>query len=233
MTNRIHPTAIIGARVELGEDNIIGPHAVIVGPARIGNGNWIGPNVSIGTPAEYRGGPHPAGWEGEAEGAGVIIGDRNVLREFVTINQGTKEPTTLGSDCYLMAQSHLGHDCQVRDGVTLASVVQLAGHTHVWSWANLGLGTLVHQFTRIGPGAMVGMGSAVRKDVPPFTITVGNPARVSGVNSVGLSRKGCSEEVIEAFGQHLAGKAELPGNLPPELADELKAWFQQLADGKM
>jgi UDP-N-acetylglucosamine acyltransferase len=233
MANRIHPTAIIGAGVEFGDGNVVGPYAVIVGPARIGDGNWIGPHVSIGTPAEVRGGPHPAGWEGEADGHGVVIGDRNVLREFVTINQGTREQTVLGNDGYLMAQSHLGHDCRVGDGVTLASVVQLAGHTQVWSWSNLGMGTVVHQFTRIGPGAMIGMGSAVRKDVPPFSIAVGNPARATGVNAVGLSRRGCSEPVIEEFGKHLAGKAELPDGLPPELGDELKAWFQQLADGKM
>lgn len=233
MTNRIHPTAIIGAQVELGDNNVIGPYSVIVGPARIGDHNWIGPHVSIGTPAEVRGGPHPVGWEGEADGSGVIIGDRNIIREFVTVNQGWAEQTVVGNDCYVLARSHIGHDCHLRDGVTLADAVQLGGHTHVWSWSNIGMGTVVHQRSLIGPGAMIGMGSAVRKDVPAFTITVGNPARVTGVNSVGLSRRGCSEEVIEAFGQHLAGKGEVPGNLPPELADELKAWFQQLADGKM
>lgn len=233
MTNRIHPTAIIGTEVELGDHNVIGPYSVIVGPARIGDHNWIGPHVSIGTPAEVRGGPHPVGWEGETEGSGVIIGDRNIIREFVTVNQGWAERTVVGDDCYVLARSHIGHDCQLRDGVTLADAVQLGGHSQVWSWSNIGMGTVVHQRTQIGPGAMIGMGSAVRKDVPPFTITVGNPARVTGVNSVGLSRRGCSEEVIEAFGQHLTGKAEVPDNLPPELAGELKAWFQQLADGKM
>ncbi|NJC68351.1 UDP-N-acetylglucosamine acyltransferase [Planosporangium thailandense] len=224
MANKIHPTAIIGAGVELGDNNVIGPYTVLIGPTRIGDNNLIGPHASIGTPAEYRGGPHPVGWDGEIEGAGVIIGDGNIIREFVTVNQGTHEPTTIGNDCYALARSHIGHDIVLHNSVTLADAVQLGGHTHVWSWANIGMGTVVHQRTQVGPGAMIGMGSAVRKDVPPFTITVGNPARVSGVNRVGLSRRGCSDAVVDVFASYLAGKSPLPADLPAELADQLAAW---------
>lgn len=224
VTNRIHPTAIIGAGVELGDHNVVGPYTVIVGPARIGDNNWIGPSVSIGTPAEYRGGPHPVGWEGELDGVGVVIGNDNIIREFVTVNQGTHEPTTFGDGCYVLARSHVGHDCVLHDSVTLADAVQLGGHTHVWSWANIGMGAVVHQRTQVGPGAMIGMGSAVRKDVPPFTVMVGNPARVSGVNKLGLSRQGCPDEVAEEFAAYLAGKAPVPGGLPAALADQLAAW---------
>lgn len=230
MANRIHPTAIIGAGVELGDDNVIGPYTVIVGPTRIGGGNWIGPHVSIGTPAEYRGGSHPVGWEGEVDGAGVRIGDRSIIREFVTINQGTHETTVVGDDCYLLARSHVGHDCVLDRSVTLADTVQLGGHTHVWSWANIGMSTVVHQRGQIGPGAMIGMGSAVRKPVAPFTIAVGNPARVTSVNRVGLSRRGCSDAVVDAFEEYLKGKADLPADLPAEIADELSAWVKATAD---
>ncbi len=224
MGNRIHPTALVGEGVELGDGNVVGPGAVLVGPCRIGDGCWIGPYVSIGTPAEYRGGPHPVGWDGELAGAGVEIGDGATVREFVTVNQGTEHPTVVGPDCYLLARSHVGHDCVLDAGVTLADAVQLGGHTHVWAWANIGMGTVVHQRGEVGPGAMIGMGSAVRKPVPPFSITVGNPARTVGVNTVGLSRRGCDGETVDAVTAYLAGKGDLPGKLPEDVADQLARW---------
>jgi UDP-N-acetylglucosamine acyltransferase len=212
---------VIGAGVELGDDNVVGPYSVVVGPARVGDRNWIGPHVVIGTPAEYRTGPHPAGWEGELAGAGVSIGDDTIIREFVTVNQGTHETTRVGSGCYVLARSHVGHDCVVDDGVTLSDAVQLGGHTHVWPWANIGMGTVVHQRCQVGPGAMVGMGSAVRQTVEPFTITVGNPARTSGVNRVGLARRGCSEAGIDEFEAYLKRRAGLPTGLPADVAEQL------------
>nr|WP_042184313.1 UDP-N-acetylglucosamine acyltransferase [Kibdelosporangium sp. MJ126-NF4]CEL16217.1 Acyl-[acyl-carrier-protein]--UDP-N-acetylglucosamine O-acyltransferase [Kibdelosporangium sp. MJ126-NF4]CTQ94142.1 Acyl-[acyl-carrier-protein]--UDP-N-acetylglucosamine O-acyltransferase (EC 2.3.1.129) [Kibdelosporangium sp. MJ126-NF4] len=225
MANRIHHTAIIGDGVELGDDNVVGPYSVIVGPARIGNGNWIGPHVSIGGPAEYLRGAHPVGWDGEVEGPGVVIGDGNKIREFVTVNQGVHEPTRLGDDCYLMGRAHVAHDCTIDDGVILTSAVQVAGHCHVWAGSNIGLGTVVHQRTTIGPGAMVGLGSAIRKEVGAFTITLGNPARTSGINVVGLQRRGCDDEAIAALQGFLTGKdPELPAGLPDEVAALLKAW---------
>ncbi len=231
MANHIHPTAIVGAGVELGDGNVVGPYTVICGPTRVGDGNWIGPHVCIGGPAEYLAAPHPASWTTAADvgdaapaGAGVVLGHRSRIREFVTINQGVHEPTRLGDDCYLMGRSHLGHDTAVDAGVVLASAVQLAGHVRVGSWANLGLGTVVHQHARIGPGAMVGMGAAVRRDVPPFTIAVGNPARAVGVNEVGLRRLGCDEATVAAVAAYLAGRGELPLDLPAELGERLVAW---------
>ncbi len=230
VANRIHPTAIIGAGVELGDNNIIGPYTVITGPTRIGSGNWIGPHVSIGGPAEYRGGPHPVGWEGEVAGAGVAIGDGNTLREFVAITQGTHETTTVGDDAYILARCQVGHDSILHNSVTMANAVQLGGHTRVWSWANLGLGAVVHQRTQIGPGAMVGMGSVVRRDVPAFALVMGNPARVARYNRVGLSRRGCSDDVVERFVAHLNGDAPLPDDLPPEVAYQLTTWLKVQAE---
>ncbi|MER7001477.1 UDP-N-acetylglucosamine acyltransferase [Dactylosporangium sp. NPDC000555] len=226
VVNKVHPTAVIGAGVQLGDNNVIGPYTVIIGPTSIGDGNLIGPHASIGTPAEYRGGPHPTGWDGEIAGAGVAIGNGNIIREFVTINQGTHETTTVGNDCYLLARTHVGHDCVLDDAVTLADAVQLGGHTHVWSWTNIGMASVVHQRSQIAPGVMIGMGSAVRKDVPPFTIAVGNPARVTGVNRVGLSRRGCTDEMVDEVAAYLAGKSAIPGDLPAELAEQLAAWIK-------
>lgn len=235
MGNRIHPTAVVGDGVELGDGNLIGPYAVVVGPVVIGDGNWIGPHVTIGTPAEDRGGPHPAAWEGpptgdaEQDGHGVRIGDRNRIREYVSIQQGTWRASGIGSDNYLLRGSHVGHDVLLDDGVTLACNVLLGGHTHVWCYANLGMGTVVHQGGRVGPGAMVGMGSAVRREVGAFTISVGNPARVSGVNVVGLSRMGMDEESIATLEPWVKGKSALPEDglvdrLPAEVSTLVKAW---------
>jgi UDP-N-acetylglucosamine acyltransferase len=231
MANQIHPTAVVGAEVELGDDNIVGPYSVIVGPTRIGSGNWIGPHVVIGTPAEYRGRPHPTAWDADAEreGGGVVIGDGNIIREFVAVNQGTVDTTRIGDDCYLLARSHVGHDCVLDNGVTVSDAVHLGGHTHVWSWVNIGMGTVVHQRGQLGPGAMIGMGSAVRRTVEPFTITVGNPARTTGVNRVGLSRRGCPDEVVDEFEQYLKGRGELPTGLPAEVADQLVLWAKTTA----
>lgn len=231
MANRIHPTAVIGDGVELGDDNVIGPFAVLLGPAKIGSGNWIGPHVTIGSPASDRSAPHPAAWadaptgDPERDGHGVTIGDGNVIREYFSAHQGTHRTTAVGSDGYFLRGSHVAHDCIVGDGVTLGSNVVVGGHSEVWSWANLGLGAVVHQRGRIGPGAMVGMGAAVRAELGPFTISVGVPARVTGVNVVGLSRKGVSAEAVAALEPYLLESAELPGiELPEAVAAVLKEW---------
>lgn len=232
MANRIHPTAVIAAGVELGEHNVIGPYVVIAGPCRVGDGNWIGPHASIGGPAEHLAAEHPAGWDGELGGGGVVIGNRNRLREYVSVNQGMQRPTRIGDDCYLMGRSHVAHDCTLDDAVVLTSAVQLAGHCHVWTGANLGLGTVVHQRTSIGPGAMIGMGAAVRRDIGAFLMAMGVPAQVAGINAVGLRRRGCDEPTIAALHHHLLDASAgppLPHQLPSEVAALLKAWADRPA----
>ncbi|WP_436775639.1 hypothetical protein [Yinghuangia sp. YIM S09857] len=224
MGNRIHPTAVIGPGVEIGDDNVIGPYCVILGPCVIGDGNWIAPHVSIGSPAEWRGGPHPVAWDDELDGHGVEIGDRNFIREFVTVHQGTKRTTRIGDDCYLLVRSHVGHDVTLGDNVTLSCAVQLGGHTSVGAYANIGMGATVHQFGRIGPGAMVGMGASVRREVPPFSITVGNPARTTGVNEVGLSRMHVDGEAAATMGEYVRGRTPVPDGLPDALAKLLRDW---------
>lgn len=225
--NRIHPTAVVGEGVKLGDDNVIGPYAVLLGPCTIGSGNHIASHACIGGPPEFRGGPHPVGWDGEIDAAGVEIGDRNVIREFVTINQGLHRPTALSDDGYLMSKAHVGHDALLGDGVTVACAVQIGGHCEVWSLANLGLGTLLHQFVRIGPGAMIGMGSVVRKEVGAFALTVGNPARTVGVNEVGLTRQGCDDQQIAAIAEHLRGAGGIPSGLPDSIAELLTRWAER------
>jgi UDP-N-acetylglucosamine acyltransferase len=225
VSNRIHPTAVIGAGVDIGHGNVIGPYSVLLGPCRIGDGNWIGPHVTIGTPAEHLDGPHPVGWEDEQAGHGVEIGDRNRVREHVSIHQGIDGATTVGDYCYLQARSHLGHDSHVADDVTLACSVQLGAYTHVWSHVSIGLGALVQQFGVIGPGAMIGMGAAVCSEVPPFTVSFGNPARTVGVHEAGLRRLGCTDEMIAALAPVIAaGITPSDVDVPVDVAGLLKLW---------
>lgn len=231
MANRVHPTAVIGAGVELGADNVIGPYAVIVGPATIGAGNWIGPHTTIGTPAAHTAAPHPAAWDegpsGDptADGHGVVIGDGNRIREYCSVHQGTARPTTVGSGCYLLRGSHVAHDCVVGDRVTLGSNAVLGGHVAVWSWATLGLGAVVHQRVRIGPGAMVGMGAAVRDEVAAFAVSAGVPARVTGTNTVGLTRMGAAEPAIAAFPAGIGDDVPVDrADLPDDVAAVLDQW---------
>ena len=127
---------------------------------------------------------------------GVVVDGGAVIREFCTVHGGFRAPTHIGPRCYLMAHSHVGHDCVLMEEVQLSSGAILGGHTIVHSHANIGLGAITHQFTTIGAYAMVGMGSVVTKDIPPFTVWVGNPARCIGVNVVGMERGGYTQEQI-------------------------------------
>lgn len=199
MSNSIHPSAILVGDVTIGSGNTIGPFVVITGPVTIGDDNWIGTGAVIGAPPEVRSFRHPRVFGDTAsEGVGVTIGDRNVLREYVQVHQGWQLATTIGSDAFIMNQSYIAHDCAIGSHVTLASSVLLAGHVAVAEGANLGLGTSVHQRVRIGALSMIGMGSVVVRDVPPFAKAYGNPARVAGANAVGMRRGEISEGVIDA-----------------------------------
>jgi UDP-N-acetylglucosamine acyltransferase len=197
--NHIHPGVIIGPDVHLGTGNVIGPGTVLLGPMTIGDDNWIGPSVAVGTPGEMRHGAHPRPWD-EPMGTGrVVIGDRNVIREFVTVQASETGTTRIGNDCYIMTKAHVPHDGRVEDGVTVSCSVLIGGHSIVQAGVTLGLGTVIHQRSTIGAGAMVGMGSVITKDVPPYAMAYGSPARVKGVNRVGMERSGIASEVIAAL----------------------------------
>jgi UDP-N-acetylglucosamine acyltransferase len=204
---RIHPTAVIAAGAELASDVEVGPYAVIGPHVRIGPGSWLGPHAvvegrttlgartrvfqfaSVGAPPQdlkYRGEPST-----------LELGDDNTIREYVTLQPGTTGGglvTRIGSGCLFMASAHVGHDCRVGDHVILANGAALGGHVVVEDYAIVGALAGVHQFVRIGESALCAAGAMVSLDVPPFCIAAGDRARLYGLNTVGLRRRGISRE---------------------------------------
>ncbi|MCU0526358.1 MAG: acyl-ACP--UDP-N-acetylglucosamine O-acyltransferase [Elainella sp. Prado103] len=186
----LHPTvqvgayAVIGERVKVGAGTVIGHHAVIEGWTEIGSGNQIFPGAAIGLE------PQDLKYDGSL--SLVKIGDDNLIREYVTINRatGAGEATTIGNRNLLMAYVHVGHNCQIEDRVIISNSTALAGHIRIESRATISGVLGVHQFVHIGKLAMVGGMSRINRDVPPYMLVEGNPARVRTLNKVGLQRSG-------------------------------------------
>ena len=192
----VGPFSVIGPGVEVGAGTWIGPHVVINGPTRIGRDNRIFQFASVGE--------IPQDKKFHGEDTRLEIGDRNTIREYATINRGTLQGggvTRVGDDNWFMAYIHVAHDCQVGNGAILANGASLAGHVLIEDYAILGGFTLVHQFCRVGRHAFCGMGSAISKDVPPFMMVSGSPARTYGLNSEGLKRHGFSAEELRVLRQ--------------------------------
>ncbi len=212
MAARIHPTAVIAPGAELGEEVEVGPYTVVGPGVRIGDRTRIGPqvvidgvtaigcdNVIVGQ-ASLGGPPQDLSYRGEP--TRLSIGDRNTIREFVTINRGTLKGggiTRVGSDCLLMACCHVAHDCELEDRVIMANGALLAGHVYVGQGASISGACVAHHFITIGRQAYCGGMSRISQDVPPFMLIEGHPARVRRVNDVGLSRAGFSERDIESL----------------------------------
>ena len=199
----IHPDAT------LGKDVTIEPFAYIAGNVVIGDGTWIGPNAAIMDGARIgkncrifpsavvSGIPQDLKFRGED--TTVEIGDNTTVRECATVNRGTASvgKTVVGNNCLLMAYSHIGHDCVVGNNCIIGNSSSLAGEVNVDDWAILSGGTLVHQFARIGGHVMLGGGSKVRIDIPPFIKADRDPLSYMGLNSVGLTRRGLPKERID------------------------------------
>ncbi|WP_288261860.1 acyl-ACP--UDP-N-acetylglucosamine O-acyltransferase [uncultured Prochlorococcus sp.] len=179
--------AIIGPNVIIGEGTEIGPNAVISGRTQIGINNKVFPNVFIGMD------PQDLKYKGAS--TEVIIGDNNTFRECVTINKATDEGerTTIGNNNLLMAYTHIGHNCELGNGIVLSNGVQVAGHVKVEDKAVIGGCLGVHQFVHIGYLAMIGGMTRVDRDVPPFCLAEGHPGRLRGLNRIGIKRSGLME----------------------------------------
>jgi len=209
MTGAIHPTAVIaidavladgvevgpytviGPGVEVGHGTKIGPHVVVEGPTRIGAGNRIFQFASVGAD------PQDKKYRGET--TRLEIGDRNVIRECVTLHRGTVQDngvTRIGDDNLFMAYAHVAHDCVIGSHCVLANQATLAGHVHIGDWVIMGGFSGIHQFGRIGSHAFIANNAAVTRDVPPFVMAVGQPADAHSINAEGLKRRGFTPEQV-------------------------------------
>ena len=209
MAGNIHPTALIAPDAELGEgvevgayavigpgvqvgaNTRIGPHAVLEGPMRIGTENVILQFASVGSA------PQDKKYKGEP--TRLEIGDRNVIRECVTLNRGTVQDqglTSIGSDNLFMAYAHVAHDCRIGSHCVLANNATLGGHVYLGDWVIMGGLSAIHQFCKVGAHAFIANNAAVTRDVPPYVMVVGQPAGAHSVNSEGLKRRGFTPEQI-------------------------------------
>lgn len=192
---RIGPFAYVGPDVEIGDGTVIGPHCTVAGPARIGSDNHFVGHVAAG------GDPQDKKFRGER--TELVVGDRNIVREFVTLNRGTGDGggvTRIGSDNLLLAYTHVAHDCNVGNHCVFSNNATLAGHVVVEDWVILSGFAGVHQFCRVGAHAFLGKGVLVSGDVPPFTMVAGDETgRPRGINSEGLKRRGFDAERIAAI----------------------------------
>jgi UDP-N-acetylglucosamine acyltransferase len=188
--SELHPTvqvgayAVIGANVKVGPETVIGAHVVLDGQCEIGARNQIFPGATIGM--------EPQDLKYVGEPTWVKIGNNNLIREYVTINRatGTGQATVIGDGNLLMAYVHVGHNCVIGDSVVIANSVALAGHVHIESRARLSGVLGVHQFVHIGGMAMIGGMARIDRDVPPYMLVEGNPAKIRTLNLVGLKRSG-------------------------------------------
>ena len=190
----IGPYVIVGPRVKIGASTVIGPHTVIEEGTVIGRKNKIGPFVTLGSP------PQHLAYQGED--TRLEIGDENIIREYVSIHRGTtleEGVTRIGHRCYLMAYVHVAHDCVLQDEVIMTNNASLAGHVKVGRGVVFGGFALVHQFCRVGDYAFVSAMSGFSKDVPPYVRVFGIPAKITGLNLVGLRRRGIERENLKAL----------------------------------
>lgn len=192
---RIGPFVHIGTEVEIGDGTIVGAHCSVTGPTRIGRDNHFVGHSAIG------GDPQDKKFRGER--TELVIGERNIVREFVTLNRGTGDGggiTRVGNDNLLLAYTHVAHDCIVGNHCVFSNNATLAGHVTVGDWVIMSGFAGAHQFCRIGAHAFIGMGVLLTGDVPPFTMVAGEAnGRPRGINSEGLKRRGFDAERIAAI----------------------------------
>ena len=190
----VGPFSVIGPDVEISEGTWVGSHVVVKGPTRIGRDNKIFQFSSIGEA------PQDLKYNGEP--TKLIIGDRNQFREYCTVNRGTvggHGETLIGNDNLFMAYVRIAHDCIIHNDIIFSNATSLAGHVTFEDQAILSGFTLVHQFCNVGAHAFTGMGTALNRDLPPFTMASGNYAKAIGINKEGLKRRGFSPECIRAL----------------------------------
>jgi UDP-N-acetylglucosamine acyltransferase len=230
----IDPRAIVAADVEIGDGVAIGPFTVIGPGVQIGAGTWIGPHAVINGPttigrdnkvfqfASIGDAPQDRKYAGEP--TRLEIGERNVFREFCTINRGTRGGggvTRIGDDNLFMTGSHVGHDSQVGSHTVFANAGTLAGHVEVGDWAVIGAFSAVHQFCRVGEHAYIGGFTVVTMDALPFATSVGHKPMCMGLNRVGLKRRGFDDDSLRRLEKALRLLTR-PGHNRAQALDKLE-----------
>ncbi len=208
---KIHPTAIVHPEAELGESVEIGPFSCVASDVIIGDGCKIHSHVTIdsGTRLGCRvevftgavlGSP-PQDLKYSNEKTYLEVGDDTRIREYATLNRGTtySYKTVVGKNCFLMAYSHIAHDCIIGNHVILSNAVNMAGHVVIEDHVGIGGLSGIHQFVKIGQHSFIGGGYRVAKDVPPFILAMGEPLQYGGVNRIGMLRKGFGEDIVNAL----------------------------------
>lgn len=233
-TATVHKNAVLGKNVEIGPYCVIGPevrigdgtkveaHCLITGWTTIGKDNQIHHGVTIGAP------PQDVKYKGEK--GEVIIGDKNLIREFVTIHAPSAGgQTVIGSENFIMVHAHIPHNCRIGSQVVIGGYVGLAGYTQIDNQVIVGGLAGIHQFCRIGRLTMVGAQSKVTQDIPPFMLVEGNPAQVRGINSIGIQRRGISQEAMTEIKKAFRFIYE-SGNNTVEAAKEIKKRLRPLPE---
>lgn len=204
----VHQLSAVDKRAQIGKNVVVEAFTTIAGDVEIGEGTWIGPNVTIMDGARI--GKNckifpgtvisaiPQDLKFDGEDTQVIIGDHTTIRECVTINRGTKALgyTKIGDHCLIMATTHIAHDCVIGDHVIIVNGCGIAGHVEIGDYTVMGGLSAVHQFGKIGKHVMISGGSMIRKDIPPFVKVARDPISYAGINSVGLRRRGFSNDKI-------------------------------------
>jgi len=205
----VGPGAYVGSQVKVGKGTIIEAHAHLAGATEIGEGNHIFPFASVGT--------RPQDLKYKGEPTRLIVGNRNQIREFTTLNIGTVQGggvTKIGDECLFMAYTHVAHDCHIGNRVVMTNNALLAGHVTLQDWVILGGTAKINQFTRIGAHAIVSAEAGITRDVPPFCIAAGRYGELFGLNVIGLRRRGFDSEtrrtLKRAYRVAFRGELKLP-----------------------
>lgn len=212
MATHIHSTAIVSSKAQLAEGVIVDPYAIIEDDVIIGDGTYIGPHVliangaRIGKNCKIHNGAvvstPPQDLSYKNEPTTFEMGDNTTIREFCTLNRGTikqHQKSSVGSNCLLMAYTHVAHDCIIGNNVIIANSVQMGGHVTIDDFSIIGGLVAIHQFVRIGAHTMVGGHFRVPKDIPPYIMAGGWPVSFERLNIIGLKRRGFSQEGIDSL----------------------------------
>jgi UDP-N-acetylglucosamine acyltransferase len=217
----IHPSAAIGPGVELGDAVTVGAHVSLTGPMVVGDRVVISAGATVGGPAEVVGVPQA---DANSEGKGVVLEPDVVIRENVVIHQGTRRPTTVGEGSWILSRSYLAHDVQVGRRCVVSAGTSIGGLCTVGDLVTIGMNAAVHQKRRIGRGAMVGMGSVVTHDVPPWAKAYGVPIRLCGINEKAMRRAELDEDTIATIAAaYVRGATDL-SDPPSDVVDDFEWW---------